>query len=193
VKLLKKRLFKRHPSNFKRHPLTKTHKTMKISILYVINNNKINAKGLCVLICRLTYNKVRKTFSTGKFVDPKNWNAKQQLVKPKEPDSDLINTHLSLIKTKLIQAFLLLQVKEISFTAEDIYKTFKGEKIEKEHNVVEFYKRYLNKLRALVEIDIKLVTWNKFKYIKDDVKSFIKWKYKTNDIQLKALEANFLT
>ena len=78
---------------------------MKINILFIINKQKINAKGLCALMCRLTYNKVRKTFSTGQFVNPDRWNSKQQLVKPPEPDSDYINNQLSLIKTKINRGF----------------------------------------------------------------------------------------
>ena len=100
---------------------------MKLSILFLINPRKRNSRGFCTLMCRLTYDKKRKTFSTGKLVYPPNWNSKQQLVKPPEPDAVIINTQLSLIKTKLSQAFLMLQVQENDFTVDDIYKTYKGE------------------------------------------------------------------
>ena len=74
---------------------------------------KTNSKGMCPIRCRITYKKVRKDFSTGKFINTKNWDCKQQVVKPQEPDAELINTQLSLIKTKLSQAFLFLNVKEV--------------------------------------------------------------------------------
>ena len=130
---------------------------MKLNILYTINKSKENSKGLCGITCRLTYLKKRKQFSTGLFINPSFWNNKQQLVKPPEPDSELINTQLSLIKTKLSQAFLMLQIKESSLTVEDIYTVYKGEKIEKEYNVIEFFERYLKRLKTLVGIDIKQV------------------------------------
>lgn len=62
---------------------------------------KTNSKGMCPVRCRVTYKKVRKEFSTGKFINPNNWNSKKQLVEPLEPDAELINTQLSLIRTKL--------------------------------------------------------------------------------------------
>ena len=167
--------------------------TYMLKILFVISPSRINKKGLVPLFCRLTFMSKRKQFATGLFIKPDDWDSKRQIAHPPNDQNTFINNEMSLIKTKLIQAFLLLQVKENSFTAEDIYKTFKGEKIQKEYNVIEFYKHYLNRLKTLVGIDIKLVTWNKFLYIKDDVKTFVKRKYKTNDIQLKHLEANFLT
>ena len=122
---------------------------MKLNILYTINKFKINSKGLCALTCRLTYNKTRKQFSTGQFINPNNWNSKQQLVKPPEPDSDYINNQLSLIKTKINRAFLLLQIKEESLTVIDVYKGFRGEKTAKEYNTIEFFERYLKRLKSL--------------------------------------------
>jgi hypothetical protein len=141
---------------------------MKLNILYTINKSKTNSKGLCGITCRLTYLKSRKQFSTGLFINPKNWNSKQQEVTPPEPDEELKNGQLSLIKTKLSKAFLMLQVQENNFKVEDIYKTYKGEKLEKQYNVIEFFERYLKRLKTLIGIDIKQVTWNKHYYVKED-------------------------
>ena len=84
---------------------------MKLNILYLLYKAKTNATGKCPIRCRITYNKQQKEFSTGIFINPTNWNSKQQLVKPPEPDAEFINSQLSLIRTKLNQAFLFLQVK----------------------------------------------------------------------------------
>ena len=165
---------------------------MKLNILYIVSKTKLNKKGRCPIKCRLTYNKIRHHFATGLFINPTNWNSKQQLVKPREPDSEYINNQLSLIKTKINKAFLMLQIKEERFNVEDIYSLYKGDKTQKEHNVVDYFESYLKKLKTLINIDIKQVTWNKFNYIKKDVKSFVKWQFKTNDYPLKKLELQFL-
>jgi integrase len=75
---------------------------MKINILFTINRNKVNTKGLAPLLCRLTFRKERKTFSTSKLINPTNWNSKKQLVEPPEPDADLINTTFKLILKELV-------------------------------------------------------------------------------------------
>lgn len=164
----------------------------KLNILFVISSSRTRRDNKASLICRLTFNKSRKQFSTGQFVNPKHWDSKQQLVKPPEPDSDYTNTQLSLIKTKINKAFLLLQVKEVNFTVDDIYRLYKGEKLTKEYSIVEYFERYLKQLKTLIGIDIKQITYNKFEYVKNDVKAFIKWKFKTNDFPLKKLELQFL-
>ncbi len=167
-------------------------KINKLSIRLILSKTRIREDFKCPLYCRITFREKRKEFSTGLFINPKHWNSKQQIVKPPEPDSDTINSQLSLIKTKINRAFLLLQVKEANFTVEDIYSLYKGKKLVKEHNVIEYFERYLNRLKTLIGIDLKQVTWNKFNYVKNDVKAFIKWQYKTNDIQLGNLELQFL-
>jgi integrase len=164
----------------------------KINILFVISSSRIRKDTRASLTCRITFNKTRKTFSTGLFVRPNNWNSKQQIVKPPEPNADILNSQLSLIKTKINRAFLMLQVKEESFTVEDIYSTYKGKKRTKEYNTIEFFNRYLDRLKRLVEIDIQQKTWKKFEHVRNDVKSFIKWQYNRTDYPLKDLKLQFL-
>lgn len=165
---------------------------MKINILYVVNKHKANSKGLCPISCRLTFKKERKTFSTSKLINPTNWNSKQQLVEPPEPDAELINTQLSLIRTKLNQAFLFLQVKGSDFTVVDIYKQYKGETPKKEFGVMEVYNLHSARIKKLIGIDIQVVTYQKYLESGVHLQSFIKHKFKQNDIQLKALKSSFL-
>ena len=93
----------------------------KLNILFYLDKRKANSKGKCPLRCRITFLGARKQFASGQFVNPSNWNSKQQLVEPPEPDNQYINTQLSLIRQNLNQAFLFLQVKGSSFTVQDIY------------------------------------------------------------------------
>jgi len=60
-----------------------------IRVLFIPARSRLNKGGQSVLKCRLTYLKRRKEFSTGLFINPKNWNSKQQKVKPPEPDVGL--------------------------------------------------------------------------------------------------------
>jgi len=165
---------------------------MKITIRFQINKNKVNSSGKCSIRCRITYNKNRKEFSTGLFINPQKWNSKHQEAEPPDKENTLINQQLSLIDNKIRQAFLLLQVKEESFTANDIYNLHKGEKTNKEYNVIEYFEMHLNKLKRLIGIDIKQITWNKSYYVKNNVKSFIKWKYNTDNLLLNKLKLQFL-
>ena len=123
----------------------------KINILFLIATNRVNKSWKCSLRCRLTYLKKRKEFSTGLFINPKHWNSKKQKVLAETENHEFTNTQLSLIKTQINQAFLLLQIQDINFTVNDIYTLYKGEKLSKEYNVIEYFERYLNKLKTVKE------------------------------------------
>ncbi|MDH7912092.1 site-specific integrase [Winogradskyella sp. SYSU M77433] len=164
----------------------------KLNILFYLKRKKSKSIINTTILCRMTYLKKRKQFSTGQFLNPKNWNSKQQCVEPPEPDAELINTQLSLIKTKLSQAFLFLQVKGSEFDVDDIYKQYKGETPKKEFGVIEVYNLHSDRIKKLVDIDIKEVTYSKYIESGRHLKSFIKYKYKSNDIKLKTLKSSFL-
>ncbi len=163
-----------------------------IKLLFLLAINRSNRNNKCAIKCRITYNSKRKEFSTGQFISPSNWLSKQQGIKPDEPDANLIETQLSLIKTNLSQAFLFLQVKGSDFSVDDIYKQYKGETPKKEFGVMEVYNLHSDRIKKLVGIDIKQVTYSKYIESGRHLQSFIKFKFKSNDIQLKALRGSFL-
>jgi len=166
---------------------------MKLSILFLLRRNKINSRGLCPIECRITLDKQRKPFSTGIFIHPKNWDSNKQLTKPPNDENTYNNNQLSLIKNKINQAFLLLQVKEEPFDVNDIYNQYAGKTLAKEYKLIEYYQIYLDRLKKLVGIEIKQQTWDKFSYIKEDVSEFIKHHYKKSDVKLKELDFNFIS
>mgnify|MGYP000138227126 CR=1 FL=1 len=166
---------------------------MKLSILFLLRRNKINSRGLCPIECRITLDKQRKPFSTGIFINPKNWDSNKQLTRPPNEENNNTNNQLSLIKNKINQAFLFLQVKEEPFDASDIYNQYAGKTMTKEYTLIEYYKIYLDRLQKLVGLEIKQATWNKFNYIKEDVSEFVKSHYKKPDVKLKDLDLNFIS
>jgi len=97
----------------------------KLTVLFLLQKTRINKRGECSIRCRLTFFKKRKIFSTGLFINPDHWNSKKQTAII--PDDNFINNQLSLIKQKVNQAFLFLQVNSKNFDAGDVYLQFKGE------------------------------------------------------------------
>ena len=163
-----------------------------IKILFVLDKIKANRLGLAPLRCRITYLGERKPFATGLFVNPKHWYSKSQLAKPPNEDNNFINAELSLIKNKINQAFLFLQVQGVEFDAEDIYRQYKGESTQKQVGIVEFYSNYLERLKKMIGKDFKESTWEKFNEILPAIKDYIFFKYQKKDINLNKLDYNFI-
>lgn len=165
----------------------------KLHVLFVLDKINTNSKRLAPLRCRLTYKSERKVFSTSIFINPNNWFSKQQMLKPLNIENTQINTQLSLIKQKINQAFLFLQLLEEEFDVEDIYNYYRGDTINKKlTGVIEFYNDYLDKLKKLISKDFKFKTYRKFEEILNDVRQFILIKYKKKELSLSKLDYNFI-
>lgn len=167
--------------------------TTKINILFLIAKSRLNQMGKCSVRCRITYKQERYEFATGFFINPNHWFSKLQLAKPPNDENSLLNTQLSLIKSKINQAFLYLQVNSPEFTIDDLMSQFKGVSIKKELGIIEVYNLYLVRIKKLIDIEIKLVTFKKYEESLVHLSGFVKWKFNSSDIKLKDIRANFIT
>lgn len=164
----------------------------KITILFVISTNKTNQKGLCPLKCRITFKKERKQFSTGLFVNPHYWQSKLQTVNAKDVNADFLNSQIHQVLNKIQNIVRVFQLQQEDYTLEDIYCKFLGKEIKKKEFILAYYKAYLAKIKKLVGLDIKAITFKKFEYVSMHLESFIKWKYKSNDFPIEELDLQFL-
>jgi len=164
----------------------------KLNLLFIVSKSRIRKDGKAPLFCRLTYLERRKQFSTGLFINPKNWNNSLQEAGPPNNDSNYINSQLNLIKNQINQVFLYLQINNSEFTVDDIYNKFKGNTPKKELGVLEVYELFNIRIYKLIGRDLKKVTYSKYIESFVHLKSFIKAYFKANDIKLKDLKLNFL-
>lgn len=165
----------------------------KLSILFLLQKSRINKQGKCPMRCRLLYQNKRYEFSIGHFINPNHWDSKLQQAKPPNEENDFINTQLSLIKQKVNQAFLFLQVNNPDFDVDDLYSQYKGKPLQKEYGVIEVYNLYLERIKKLIDIEIQLVTYQKYEESLAHLKGFVKWKYKTSDVKLNSIKFSFIT
>jgi len=162
----------------------------KLTILFLLETTKINKKGLCPLKCRITFLQRRKQFATGLFINPDHWNSKKQTAII--PDDNYLNNQLSLIKLKVNQAFLFLQVNSKNFDAGDVYLQFKGESTKENKTLLEVFILHNDRVKKLIGKEYAKSTFHKFKEAKMHVENFLKASYKKSDILLEAIKSNFL-
>lgn len=167
-------------------------KSNGLSILFLIIKSKTNKKGLCPIRCRITYKGMRKVFSIGQMINPSQWDSKSQLDNSSKENS-MINNHLEVIRHKIQESYLKLKVQQDSLTVEDIYNDYKGISIQKEKGTIEVFNLHNERIKKLVGIDIKLVTYSKYLESKNHLEDFILWKYRKKDLNINTLKASFLT
>jgi len=140
----------------------------------------------------MTYQKKRKIFSTGLFINPEYWSSSQQEAKPPNAENNIINTQLSLINQKISEAFLVLQVLPNEFDVDDVYKKFKGEDVKTEITILGACDLHNEKMKKLVGVDLNQLSWSRYVESRGKVSEFIKSKYKKSDLKLEQLDLKFI-
>lgn len=164
----------------------------KITVLFVIQRNKVNVKGMCPIRCRITYQKKRKIFSTGQFITPKQWNSSLQKAKPPSKENNIINAQLSLISQKINEAFLMLQILPNEFDVVDVYRKYRGEDTKEEITILGAYDLHNNKMKKLIGVDFNELSWSRYVESRRKVAEFIKSNYNRSDIKLNQLDLKFI-
>ncbi|MCM4172465.1 site-specific integrase [Arenibacter sp. TNZ] len=161
-------------------------------VLFYLNKAKTNQKGKCPIYCRITYEKNRKQFSTGLFLNPKQWNSKKQYVTPESSSGQHLNIQLELISSKITATYLKLQLKGIEFSIDDVFNYYVGKPLKDKVKLVYYIKEYVAKIKKLIGKDIQMATWKKYNYVCSQIERYVKWKYKKIDIPLGDLTSQFL-
>lgn len=164
----------------------------QVKVLFVLSKTKMNMRGMCPLICRITYNGKRKEFSTGFLVSESDWNAKLQIVTSKTTYSKNINTHLNKMYRDLLSTYSEVVIEKDVFNVNDIYNAYMGTSKNGILYTVEYFNDYLLKIKRLVGKDLELSTWKKFENSLMHLKSFIKWKYDQQDLLMRDINLFFI-
>jgi len=164
----------------------------KINILFFLARAKKNSQGRCPLKCRVTYLQKRKEFATGLFVIPEYWNSKLQKVHPPNIDNDNLNSHLSLIRQKMNQAFLFLQMEGNEFDVDDVVSKYKGEKPKEQKTVMDVIRYHNNRMEKLIGIETTFTSWEKYSQTQKHLEDFVSFKFGKKDFPLFKLNEVFL-
>ncbi|MFV9483256.1 site-specific integrase [Christiangramia sp. ASW11-125] len=163
-----------------------------MKVLFLIQRKKVNKRGFLPIMCRITYQKERKEFSTGIMIKPNWWLSKSQEVNSNTPNSNVFNSRLIQIRQKLNRTHLLLEVQNSQFDVGDILRVYRGETIKREHTLVTVIEEHNRYNKRLIGKELKKVSWQKFENTLFHVKGFLKWKYKQTDIKLGGLRYQFI-
>ena len=85
-----------------------------------------------------------------------------QKTEPPNEENSLINKQIGLIENKIRQAFLLFQIQGVQFDVSDIYRHFKGEKLQKDYTILEAHDEHNNMMRRLGGIDLIKASWSRY-------------------------------
>jgi integrase/recombinase XerD len=164
----------------------------KLTVLFFLQRNRIYKIGKCPIRCRITFNKTRKEFSTGIFVNPDYWDGSKQKALPPSNENTILNNKLSLIYQQIDKAFLMLQILPNDFDVDDVYRKYKGEDSKEEITILGAYDLHNEKTKKLIGIDLNQLSWSRYVESRRKVTLFITKFYNRKDVRLKDLDLKFI-
>jgi integrase len=165
-----------------------------MDILFWIHRSKSNRKGEAPLKIRVTCGiGDRVEISTGKFVNPDQWNVDKKRVIGKSVQADIINRYIVASENKLIKIESDLQLNDLPISAEIIRNIFLGNHIQR-YGLLQVLDIHNDLFRQKIgQKGFSQSTLDKYTgALRRKIEYFIESKYKRKDIYISELNLDFI-
>jgi integrase len=140
---------------------------------------------------RITVDGRSNELSTKRLWDPGRWNAGLGRATGNGEGSRSINTHLDTLLQQAHQARKFLMDSDREITAEAIKNQMLG--IDNRKMILEVFQGHNDQIAALVPQEYSPGTLDLFKRTLNHTRSFIQWKYREEDIDIRKLNYEFIS
>ncbi|MFN4248714.1 MAG: site-specific integrase [Flavipsychrobacter sp.] len=168
-----------------------TMDTKKLFTSFFLYKQRINKKGECPILLRITIDKKRENVSTGIHSSEKNWDPNRGRIKGNSKEVESQNQLLSALETKALDIYTELLKKDKPISSAIIKSHLQGNN-DKKVTLLEATKNTVKYITKRIGIDLSEATLTKYKTLETKIAEFIKAEYKRNDILLSELSHSFI-
>lgn len=159
--------------------------------MFYLKPSRKTKDDLRYIYLRITVESKISEISTKRMWDRNRWNSQSGRAVGKTEDVRELNSFLDSFQTKVFQAKKILLEKDMSVSAENIKDILTG-KDKGARFILEVFEDHNKKMEALVGNEFAPGTLERYKTSLEHTRSFIKWKYQKQDIELKKLDYEFI-
>ena len=164
----------------------------KISQMFFLRTSRKTKRNLTPIYLRITINGKRLEEAIHREIEYSEWSKIGGRMKGKSSSAEMINTYLDAIKTRVFDL-----EREMVFAGEIIsYESFRnkwlGVKIAPKM-ILEIFEVHNEELAQLIGKGFSAGTLKRYKISLQHTQSFMKWKYKLSDMDIKKLDYEFIT
>ncbi|AZI20655.1 site-specific integrase [Chryseobacterium taklimakanense] len=164
---------------------------VKVSVLFYIRKSKTKSSSHAPIYMRITVNGTRAEFSTGKNVEISKWNRSTTRIRGNSEEARVINNHLDILKSTVLEIENKFVINGEPFDAEDIKNNLLGNNNDGRY-LIPVFEDHNTRMQKLIGKEYAIATLKNFRTCLKHLKSFL-WKtYKKSDINLIKLEPSFL-
>ncbi len=164
----------------------------KITLHFYAKSTKANTNGLLPIYVRLTVDGKRLEFSTKKFVEKSKWSSELAKMKGTTEEARSINSYLDLMKSKVLDAQMVLLHRNEALTIENFKDKLLGNE-ERQRMLVPIFQDHNNKIKELVGKEYAHGTLERYTTSLKHTIEFMQWKYNVSDIDITKIDHAFIT
>ncbi|MCR8558866.1 site-specific integrase [Mucilaginibacter sp. BJC16-A38] len=162
------------------------------SLLFYLKRPKNYENGPMPIYLRITVNGKRAETTSGRECLPAHWNNTTGRFRGTKEEVRSLNAYLDNLQTQVYDAHKILTESGATITAELIKNKLLG-KSEKAKMLIAVFKDHNKKVAALVGNEYAAGTVTRYETSLRHTQSFMEWKYQVADIDVKAVDHDFIS
>lgn len=163
-----------------------------ISILFYVRKSKKTTDGLLPVYIRITINGQRIDQSIQRYVQATQWSVQAGRMKGNGNEARQLNLYLDTLTGKVLKIERELVQDGKVITIDSFREKWLG-LADKPRMLLELFQQHNDQIAALIQVgrDFAPGTLERYKTARDHTLSFLKWKYKIIDIDIRRLDFEF--
>lgn len=163
----------------------------RINVLFYARKSKKNRDGLVPLYIRITVNGRRLDHSIQRYVEPSQWSPAAGRVKGNNDQARRVNLYLETLSSKVLRLEREMVMDGVTVDFVNFREKWLGS-TDRSRMLMEVFQQHNDQIAALAKTgDFSPATVIRYITTRDHTRAFLRWKYKTDDIDVKKLNFEF--
>lgn len=165
-----------------------------VCINFALKKSKTLKDGKAPVYLRLTVAGERVEFTTRRYIKPERWNADQQKMTGTNEEARVFNHYLKTLEQQVYDEHRKMMNANANICVEDLKNRLLGkEQKERQKMLIPIFKEHNKRLQLLIGKEYSQGTLTIFETTFRHVTEFIQWQYRKADIDIKAVDHEFIT
>ncbi len=161
------------------------------TILFYPKKPKKDQKGPIPIYLRITVDGVPKELSMKRTFDPQRWNKDAGRAIGSKEDARSLNVFLDMVQAKVYDARRKLIESGTQVTSSGLMEIVSGQD-QRGKMLLMLFQEHNDRMKSLIGKGYAKGTYKRFETAYKHTQSFIRWKYKQDDINIYALNSDFV-
>jgi site-specific recombinase XerD len=162
-----------------------------LNISFLIRKNRSNKRGDAPIYMRVSVDQERVEIATGRYINPKNWNSKQNKALPRKKGGIQINQFLDALKNRIYDHHTEMVKNGEHINAKKLKARLLGID-EDRKTLLEVFEYHNKQITELIGITYAPATIQRYNTTLDHIKSFLQHQYNLKDIALHRIKYSFI-